>query len=68
MSETFSWFQYAYRLSTLPTASAIGAPKEKIRIEPIESPVPKDTPASPGVESPADTPVPAETEKDPVGA
>lgn len=40
--------------------SAIGAPKEKIRIEPIESPVPEKTPA----------PAPAETPevKEPVGS
>jgi len=36
------------------TMSAVGNPREKIRIEPIESPVPKEAPAP--VETPAEVP------------
>lgn len=36
--------------------SAVGNPKEKIRIEPVESPVPEKTPAP--VEPPVETPEP----------
>lgn len=43
-----------------PVASAIGSPKEKIRIEPVEVPVPEKTPAP--VEVPVEVP-----EKEPVG-
>lgn len=39
-------------------ASAVGQPKEKIRIEPVEDPVPQKTPAP--VEAPAETPAPTE--------
>lgn len=35
----------------MPHASAVGKPKEKIRIEPVEDPVPSKTPA------PTETPV-----------
>jgi len=37
-----------------PVASAVGSPREKIRIEPIESPVPKEAPAP--VETPSEVP------------
>jgi hypothetical protein len=36
--------------------SAIGNPKEKIRIEPMESPVPEKTPAPAPVETPVEVP------------
>lgn len=43
---------------TSPVASAVGNPKEKIRIEPMESPVPSKTPApAEPVEVPAKEPV-----------
>lgn len=40
-----------------PVGAAIGTPREKIRIEPLEVPVPEKTPA----------PVEAPAEKEPVG-
>lgn len=42
-------------LLTIPSGSAVGAPKEKIRIEPVEVPVPDKTPAP--VEKPVEEPV-----------
>lgn len=39
-----------------PRGSAIGNPKEKIRIEPMESPVPEKTPAPAPVEVPEKVP------------
>ena len=38
MSFSFHWFEFQ-------TASAVGRPKEKIRIEPMEEPVPSKQPA-----------------------
>ena len=40
--------------SGLQTCSAVGNPREKIRIEPVESPVPEKTPAP--VETPSEVP------------
>lgn len=37
-----------------PHGSAVGSPKEKIRIEPVETPVPEKTPAP--VEQPVEVP------------
>lgn len=39
-----------------PQGAAVGNPKEKIRIEPVETPVPDKTPAP--VETPVETPEP----------
>ena len=41
-------------VARLPSGSAVGSPREKIRIEPIESPVPKEAPAP--VETPSEVP------------
>lgn len=44
-----------YQVFYPPSASAIGEPKEKIRIEPVETPVPDKTPVP--VETPEKEPV-----------
>lgn len=46
---TFNWFQMNFPGAV--RGSAVGKPKEKIRIEPVEDPVPSKTP------SPVETPV-----------
>lgn len=52
-----------HRVFFYPWGAAVGNPKEKIRIEPVETPVPQKDPTP--VETPVETPVP---EKVPVPA
>jgi hypothetical protein len=46
------WSRHVY--GQAPCASAVGRPKEKIRIEPVEVPVPSKEPAP--VETPSEVP------------